>query len=351
MPEKHTNADTLFDRGIGLMQEEKYKEAIQAFEKVLQLDPDHEKTWFHMGYCYDNLYNSDKAVECYEKAIEADSCDYEAYYNLGNKYLDISDPLFDDEEYGDYPKAIEYYKKTLEIKPDFGFAWNNMGFCYSKMEEHEKALECHLKAVKYSPDNQSAWMNLGIDYFFLRDHLKAIESYEKAIDLDPEDNMAWVCLRTTVESYKSKHPLSNVNKEMWLRIGGVYITLGKFEKAVECFKELIILDRVFWGAWHQLGYVYHLLKDHHKFMKFFEDTEKIMKKIIRISIITTSAGPLYPDLYWLLESGSGITIVPLEGPDETFLGRIQTMEGFDNKAVITAMSSTEDNIFVCWEKG
>ena len=75
-----------------------------------------------------------------------------------------------------------------------------------------------------------------------------IESYEKAIELDPNDNMAWICLRTTVESYKNKHQLNKDNKIMWLRIGGVYVTLGKYEKAVECFKQLIELDNSLWGA-------------------------------------------------------------------------------------------------------
>lgn len=347
--QKKSPVQKFFDKGIKLLQEEKFSEAVQAFEKVLEFDPDFKKAWFHMGFCYDNLFNK-KAVECYEKAIKADPKDYEACYNLGNKYLDISDPFIDDEEYGDYPKAIEYYKKTIEIKPDFSFAWNNMGFCYSKMEEHGKALECHLKAVECDPENQSAWLNIGNDYFFLRNHLKAIESYEKAIELDPEDNMAWICLRTTVESYKNKHTLNKENKDMWLRIGNVYVTLSKYEKAVECFKQLIELDKFFFQAWHQLGYAYHLLNDHKKFMSFFENPEKMVKQTVKISIITTSKGPLYPDLFWLLESDSGIIIVPSEGPDENFLLKVQNMPGFDNEAVIKAMSSTIDDIFVCWEK-
>lgn len=350
MPEKNNSAQISFDKGIRLMQEDKFSEAVKAFEKVLGYNPDFKKAWFHMGFCYAHLYNDEKAVECYEKAIKADPGDYEAYYNLGNQYLDISDPLIDDEEYGDYPKAIEYYKKTIEIKPDFSFAWNNMGFCYSKMEEHGKALECHLKSLEYDPENQSAWMNTGNDYFFLHNHLKAIESYEKAIELNPEDNMAWICLRTTVESYKNKHTLNKDNKEMWFRIGGVYIMLRKYEKAVECYKQLIELDRFFWRAWHELGHAYHLLNDHKNFISLFENPEKILKHAVKISIITTSKGPLYPDLFWMIESTSNITIIPSEGPDEDLLTKVQNMPEFDNEAVIKAMTSTKDEIFVCWEK-
>lgn len=352
MPENKKNhtAQELFNKGITLLQEGKYNEAINDFEKVTGLDPDFNGVWFHLGFCYDNLYHDEKAVECYEKAIKADPKNHEAYYNLGNKYLDISDPFIDDEEYGDYPKAIEYYKKAIEIEPDFSFAWNNMGFCYSKLNEHGKALECHLKAIECDPANQSAWKNTGNDYYFLGNHLEAIEHYEKAIELDPKDNMSWICLRTTVESYKSKHMLNNENKEMWLRIGNVYVTLTEYGKAVECFKELIEHDKSFFKAWHQLGYVYHLLNDHKKFISFFENPEKMLEHTVEISIITTSRGPLYPDFFWLLESNSSITIVPSEGPDENFLSRVQKMPGFDNDAVIKAATSSTDDIFVCWKK-
>lgn len=70
----------------------------------------------------------------------------------------------------------------------------------------------------------------------------------------------------------------------------------------------------------------------------------------RVSIITTSQGPIYPDIFWLIESSSEIGIIPSEGPDSNFLDEVQKLSGFDNKEVIKAMTSTDDNIFICWEK-
>jgi len=342
------SAEDWCDEGIELMQDKKFSEAIECFKKVVEIDPKYKKVWLHMGYCYDGNYNSDKAIKCYRKAIGADAKDYEAYYNLGNQYLDMSDPFIDDEPYGDYEQAIKYYKKALEFEPDFSYAWNNMGFCYGKLGNHTKSVEGHSKAVELDPENISAWVNLGAAEFFLGNHLKAIEAYEKAIEHDPGHNMAWICLRTTVESYKNKNKPTPENKDMWVKIGSVYLTLDKILEGIECFKHVIELDSEFYTAWHQLGQAYNLLDDHEEFMECFEDP--IEMDINKISIITTSAGPLVPDLFWFLESDSGISIVPSEDRDHNFLKEVQELPGFDNGAVIDAMISVEDNFFLCWTK-
>jgi len=337
------------DEGIDLMSDKKFSEAIKCFKKVVEIDPKYEKVYLHMGYCYDGNYNSDKAIKYYRKAITADPKDYEAFYNLGNQYLDLSDPFIDYEPYGDYEPAIKYYKKALEMKPDFSFAWNNMGFCYGKLGNQTKAVEGHAKAVELDPENVSAWVNLGAAHFFLKNYLEAIESYEKAIEVDPGHNMAWVCLRTTAESFKNKFKVTNDNKDMWVRIGSVYITLDKLEMAIECFKKVIENDPEFYIAWHKLGVAYHLLNDHQKFIGCFMNPKKIILEIQKVSIITTSQGPLYPDVFWLLEGNSDITIVPSEGPDENFLSEVQELPSFNNETVIKAMTSSEDNIFLCWK--
>jgi tetratricopeptide (TPR) repeat protein len=83
----------------------------------------------------------DKAIECYEKAIELGSND--AYTNIGVAYS----------QKGDCGKAIEYYKKAIELNPDDADIHHNMarvydaiGLDYSKKQDYEKALEYKNKA-------------------------------------------------------------------------------------------------------------------------------------------------------------------------------------------------------------
>ena len=57
---------------------------------------------------------------------------------------------------GDYPKALSYYEKALEIQkhslpsnhPDLGKSYNNIGSVYSNMGDYPKARSFYERAVE-----------------------------------------------------------------------------------------------------------------------------------------------------------------------------------------------------------
>lgn len=330
-----------FNKGIEYSKSKNFQEALKSFHKVIKIDPNFPKVWFQLGYTQSELGNIEKAIKSYEKAVSLESEDYEAWYNLGN--LDLNN-LFN------YNKAIECYKKTIEINPEFSFAWNNMGFAYSKLENYQKALECHEKAVQFDPKNESAWVNLGAAHYFLGNYIKAFESFEKAIELDPQDNNAWISLEAAARSYEIKLELGPQYKDHWLILGDVFIKLNRYESAIDCFKKIIKFETDNFEAWHKFGLIYQKLNSIPKFLEYFKKSTELFKDLQKISIVTTSQGPISPDVYWLFEYSSDITIIPSEQQDSDLLVEAQRLPDFDNETFIKAMSSAEDNIFVCWEK-
>lgn len=71
----------------------------------------------------------------------------------------------------------------------------------------------------------------------------------------------------------------------------------------------------------------------------------------KIEVVTTSAGPFAPDVFWVLQGSDGGCVVPQGATgDGRLLERLQTLPGFDNGAVIEAMTSMSDRRFLCWQK-
>lgn len=348
------SAEAWYEKGIDYLKEKNFYKARDCFKKVIEINPKYEKAWFQLGFAHGNLYNPDEALKCYRRAVEQDPNDYEAWYDMGNEYLHYGEnPMFDDpweEDSGMYEPAIECYEKAIKSNSEFSYAWNNMGFAYGKLGQHQKAAEYHQKAYELDEENQNALVNWGCALYFLKEYDKAMEIYEKAVERDPNDNNARLVLRTSLESYKTRNKLTSENKEMWLRIARNHIKLNELKLATDCLKQILALDKEFYEAWHELGKIYMFLKDHEKFMKCFTPFDKNDKELKKISIITTSEGPLYPDVFWLIETSSDIIIVPSEGPAENFLSYVQDIPDFSNEQVIEAMKSTEDKIFTCWEK-
>jgi hypothetical protein len=65
---------------------------------------------------------------------------------------------------------------------------------------------------------------------------------------------------------------------------------------------------------------------------------------------TTDQGPFVEDLWWILIDNEGHCIIPQEVGSEMLLARLQELPGFDNDAVVAAMASVENKIFVCWQR-
>jgi hypothetical protein len=76
--------------------------------------------------------------------------------------------------------------------------------------------------------------------------------------------------------------------------------------------------------------------------------------LTRVAIRTTSDGPFSPDVFWGLHAGSDKPAVVFSGGatgETELLAELQRrLPGFDNAAVINAMSSTSDRYFVAWQR-
>ena len=62
-----------YNAGQGEYHTQKYQEAIQEFEKAIQLNPTHQDApaaLVRMGDCYRELGQRDKALECYQKVLD-----------------------------------------------------------------------------------------------------------------------------------------------------------------------------------------------------------------------------------------------------------------------------------------
>ncbi len=86
---------------------------------------------------------------------------------------------------GDYQLSLIYFRKALELRPQFPEAVNNMGTVYLLMGDWNKAINCFKEAaadIKYETP-QYAYNNMGLAYFKMGDTQKAIANYETALRL------------------------------------------------------------------------------------------------------------------------------------------------------------------------
>lgn len=71
----------------------------------------------------------------------------------------------------EYEKAVDKFKTTIELKPDMAEAFNNLGYCYRKLDKLPLSLENYHKALELSPGFPQAHEYLG-ETFLAMDSLK-----------------------------------------------------------------------------------------------------------------------------------------------------------------------------------
>jgi len=62
-------------------------------------------------------------------------------------------------EAGEYEKAIACFDKAIELNPEDAKAYNNRGLAYANLKQYERAIEDYNKAIKLNPDLTMAYVN------------------------------------------------------------------------------------------------------------------------------------------------------------------------------------------------
>ena len=123
----------------------------------------------------------------FEKVIDLSPEHFGAHSNL----VILLDELeqYDDAEIKAH-EAIEIFGDT---KPDFNFHLANI---YGKTEKYQQAEENYLRAIKINPKNPLYFVNFGVLYHRWKKYDQAKKYYKKALKLDPNHKSAKVNLKS-----------------------------------------------------------------------------------------------------------------------------------------------------------
>ena len=145
------SATDYFARGVALEEDPSaYREAIECYRRVLEMEPRHAAAHINLGTIFYNRREFGLAERHYREAIALDPRYALAHFDLGN-VLD---------ETGRILEAIEAYKSALILAPTYGDAHYNVALAYERIHEPRKALHhwrAYLKLDRTGPWSTHAW--------------------------------------------------------------------------------------------------------------------------------------------------------------------------------------------------
>ena len=241
------------NKAISLKELKRYDEAIQCWEKALEIDPRCAAFWKGKGTGLGNVRRFEEALACYSKAVEIDPRNADAWYNKGRALHSL----------GRYEEALACYSKALEIDPRCDSAWYNKGNVLHGLSRYEEALACYSKAVEIDPRCADAWFNKGRTLEGLGRPEEALACYSKAVEIDSRFAAAWFSKGRTLEGLgRPEEALACYSKALeidprcdsaWYNKGNVLHGLSRYEEALACYSKAVEIDPRCADAWFNKG--------------------------------------------------------------------------------------------------
>lgn len=240
------NSMAHMNKGIALTNLGRNEEALECFDKALDIDRGRPWAWMYLvaqGRSLDCLGRHEEAVACFDKVLEIDPNDRDAYATLGVcfammgkdekviiccdkalKYVRLYTALFL-KLYGDIP---HYFPKLLD-EDVLCMIHSLKGTALLRVGNSDEAMSCFDKVLEIKPDDTYALYKKGEVLAQLKKYREAMDVFQRLLNIDSRD------------------------RNVWIRIGTLHYNLGEYSEAVNCYDHVLKIDLNLGDVWYFKG--------------------------------------------------------------------------------------------------
>lgn len=248
--EDPTNPRTYSILGALALDQEKFTNAVEYFERAIWLNPEFEQVYYDLAGAHLALHKPDEALSVLGKARSKFKLNFVLEFYTGVAHLAAKK----------YSEAVKYLtsaevlaKATEPARLTHGFYYQ-LGSAHERAGDYEQAEKYLRKCLELSPDNPDAMNYLGYMWADLGKNLEEAKVLiEKAVKKEPAnaaflDSMAWVL-------YKLKQPqqalewqlkaLEHSKEEdatLYDHLGDIYAALNQWDRAREWWRKSLKVE-------------------------------------------------------------------------------------------------------------
>jgi tetratricopeptide (TPR) repeat protein len=363
-PEEKT--DSHFIRGTKLALCDKYREAIEELSKAVEEEPSHVMAQASLGVAFHRLGEDERALSCYEAALQLDVKSAEIHYFRANiLYLqgnirealteyttaiglqpDLIEahqkPTPEDRltDYSGWPAEMYWIAKSahriLELNKSLEFnaqqanLFKERAAEYSRLGNYEQAIADYSVSLGLQPEDANALHFRGQAYDRLGQFELALKDYQQALVLNPQLSDMFINrgisfgktgnFRQSLASLTEGIRLAPQNPDGYFNRGMTYFQQREFEHAINDFSNVIRLsprdeDAYYWRgvSKEEAGRQHEAVSDYEQFLVLTQNSPakaEIEQKLSRWQAETQSIQSV------MRHDGETTNSMGLESPDE-----------------------------------
>ncbi|KAL4069259.1 TPR-like protein [Scleroderma citrinum] len=210
-----------------------------ASSTIHKLAMANEQTWLLIGRVAEQMGDLEHAITAYENALRHNPLSLSGLTQVAG-IARIKE---------NYPKAIDYFQRVLQLQEDNGEVWSALGHCYLMQDDLQKAYSAYQQALYLLPnpkEDPKLWYGIGIlyDRYGSLDH--AEEAFASVLKMDKELDF-------------------DKANEILFRLGIIYKQQGKYDESLSCFDRILRnppSPLAHADIWFQIGHVYEQQNDY-----------------------------------------------------------------------------------------
>jgi tetratricopeptide (TPR) repeat protein len=230
-----TNIDVYYYRGEVYYATNNFNLALRDFQQIINRSPNNIEAYFYRANCFYYLKNYQSAIADYDRLLELSPERYYAYNNRGNAFYALKK----------LEKAKDDYSKAIAINPDYAEAYNNRANIYLHLKNYSEAIADYTQAIKILPNYAYAYNNRGLTYSYTNDLESAIADFDRAIQIEPK----------FAQAYYNR--------------GNIYYSQQKYQQAINNYDRVIELEENPIYAYNNRGLSHYALKNYRQAIESF----------------------------------------------------------------------------------
>lgn len=224
------DAETWYRRANALREQQRFSEAVAAFDRAIGLQPRHAESHNGRGIVLASLQRFEEAVAEFDQAIALKPDYAEAHNNRGLVLQDLNR----------LDAALASFDHAITLKPDDARMHKNRGGVLEDLKRYEQAVASYDRAVALNPVDPDAHNNRGLALQHLNRLDEALASFDRAIALKPGSAEAYSNRGVVLQDLnRYEAAAADLDKAIALRpnfpearinLGYCLLKMGRFER-------------------------------------------------------------------------------------------------------------------------
>ena len=147
IPQLEFSVSDYIRQGNGLFFESRYQDALELYDRALELDPNAFEAWLSRAATLAMLRRDEAASAAYERSLQINPTSFDAWFGMAGVLQRL----------GKGEQAITGYEKAATLDPTDPQPWAKQGELYMGAQGFQEALTSYDRALALRPD-QTEWL-------------------------------------------------------------------------------------------------------------------------------------------------------------------------------------------------